>query len=657
MAFSVNTPLGDGVTKQFAINFTNGIFSRESIHVAVEDELDGGGNQIERTFTFINDGLIELDGDAPADGKVVTIRRIMDKTQPAVDFADGEILDEENLDLSMDHLLDTMHEVLDGYGLTEVHTDINMNGHRITNLPQPLDASEPLRLGDVGLFDDDGTQVVVTVDEEITLIDGQTTVTLTEFSTAGTAYHIYGDNVDRGELQVNIDYVVTSTQTIELQSTFPDGTVISAKRNEKHADLILSSDKVTYKAPVTGSVESDVETRLSVRLSVKDFGAVGDGVTDDTAALETAALFASVTGQILEIPTGTYNCSTELDWSAYTLLQIIGGGRQSAILNFTNDTNGLTFGGRLLTGIKVVGVGGAATGTGARYVSTQRKFVESVWVEDFNDGHSFDEGNLSYLNAIFAVGNNNHGFVASLASIDSNAITVGAMDLRGNGADGFHMTTGVPLNVAQQWLGGLITCQSNGGNAANISGRGHSLTFYDEVNGGDIKLDSNSAGCEITALFGSVTDSGSNNNVKQHRVGSVEAVVNSNLQYSKGEFNNRDFVGRIVQTVTADRTFQYQMLGSGSDGTLILNHSSGGFLNLLVEGNVDTTRNHTGGGLVTDAFTDTELNDISSAVNTVNKVQWKQVFNSTQGRPIWAVQSGAGANWNYSDGTLANDPV
>lgn len=115
MAFSVNTPVGDGSTKHFAVNFTNGLFSRDSVQVFVEGEVDGLGEPIERTFTWIHDGLIELNGDAPGVGVVVEIRRVMDKTGPSVDFRDGEILTEGNLDRSLAQLLNILHELLDGY--------------------------------------------------------------------------------------------------------------------------------------------------------------------------------------------------------------------------------------------------------------------------------------------------------------------------------------------------------------------------------------------------------------------------------------------------------------------------------------------------------------------------------------------------------------
>ena len=145
MAFSVNSPIGDGVTTQFAVSFTNGLYSRDNVHVFVGDETT------ERAFTWINDGLIDVQGTVPAVGEVVTIRRIMDKTNKAVDFADGEILDERNLDTMVDQLYNISHEFLDGYGLTEVNVDIDMRGNSLTNVGggDPNDPGSLATIGDL----------------------------------------------------------------------------------------------------------------------------------------------------------------------------------------------------------------------------------------------------------------------------------------------------------------------------------------------------------------------------------------------------------------------------------------------------------------------------------------------------------------------------
>jgi len=59
----------------------------------------------------------------------------------------------------------------------------------------------------------------------------------------------------------------------------------------------------------TGAVPTDVQSKLRESVSVKDFGAVGDGVTDDTAAIQAAD--AAATGSVL-FPAGTYKATASI---------------------------------------------------------------------------------------------------------------------------------------------------------------------------------------------------------------------------------------------------------------------------------------------------------------------------------------------------------
>jgi hypothetical protein len=66
----------------------------------------------------------------------------------------------------------------------------------------------------------------------------------------------------------------------------------------------------------TGNAElsQTVETKLQQYISVKDFGAVGDGVTDDYVAFQAAYDNVNANATIF-IPAGTYKCSTMLTFS------------------------------------------------------------------------------------------------------------------------------------------------------------------------------------------------------------------------------------------------------------------------------------------------------------------------------------------------------
>ena len=48
------------------------------------------------------------------------------------------------------------------------------------------------------------------------------------------------------------------------------------------------AEQISYVPPFTGSVATNVEAKLAQTVSVKDFGATGNGVTDDTAAIQAA---------------------------------------------------------------------------------------------------------------------------------------------------------------------------------------------------------------------------------------------------------------------------------------------------------------------------------------------------------------------------------
>ncbi len=68
---------------------------------------------------------------------------------------------------------------------------------------------------------------------------------------------------------------------------------------------------ISYTNPASGAVQRTVAAKLNDMLSVKDFGAVGDGTTDDYAAF-TAAIAVSSLEQCIYVPDGTYALATAL---------------------------------------------------------------------------------------------------------------------------------------------------------------------------------------------------------------------------------------------------------------------------------------------------------------------------------------------------------
>jgi len=86
---------------------------------------------------------------------------------------------------------------------------------------------------------------------------------------------------------------------------------------------IFDRDGPEITLPYSGAVPRAVEDKLNERLSVRDFGALGNGVADDGPALQAAMNAAVVSGRFLEIGEGSYRTGQPL---------LLGGGAAGLIM-------------------------------------------------------------------------------------------------------------------------------------------------------------------------------------------------------------------------------------------------------------------------------------------------------------------------------------
>ena len=102
---------------------------------------------------------------------------------------------------------------------------------------------------------------------------------------------------------------------------------------------IPPSTEITHTNNATGSVIRTLYDKLQDTVSVKDFGAVGDGVADDTAAIQSAINAARALKLPLKVNAGRYNTTssltiTSVDW-------FIGDGKDSSFIQYSGSSSAI----------------------------------------------------------------------------------------------------------------------------------------------------------------------------------------------------------------------------------------------------------------------------------------------------------------------------
>jgi hypothetical protein len=211
--------------------------------------------------------------------------------------------------------------------------------------------------------------VAYTSQQEIqTATAGQTLFTLTTMSyQPGTNnLAVFVDGVNQYGPGAQYAYVETSSNTVTFENGLHVGALVkfttaaqvsSAATSAANVSFIgfkgqignvenlasaTGSDWIGFTQSGTGAVAISAQDKLRQFISVKDFGALGDGITNDTAAIQAAINSLGSIGGTLWFPSGNYIVSTSI--TASCPITVIGSGISASVITSTTaNIDVLTF--------------------------------------------------------------------------------------------------------------------------------------------------------------------------------------------------------------------------------------------------------------------------------------------------------------------------
>ena len=151
------------------------------------------------------------------------------------------------------------------------------------------------------------------VDETVTATQGQTLIPFTLSYAPGSGALQVSLN---GAVQVlGTDYSETTANSITFATGLNAGDVVYLRNFSTSVFTAPNASVVPYNEGGTGAADRFVADKLQESISVKDFGTVGNGVADDTAAITAAFTAAALTGAELVFVPGTYYITSSLNFT------------------------------------------------------------------------------------------------------------------------------------------------------------------------------------------------------------------------------------------------------------------------------------------------------------------------------------------------------
>lgn len=137
---------------------------------------------------------------------------------------------------------------------------------------------------------------------------GQTVFTLTtmQYQPGTNSLSVFVDGINQYGPSALYAFLETDSITITFTTGLHVGAEVKFTTSNLNSSAGGNAFNVSYTPPFTNSVTTNVGDKLAQTVSVTDFGAVGDGVTDDTAAIQAAIDYGAPLGKAIYFPAGVY---------------------------------------------------------------------------------------------------------------------------------------------------------------------------------------------------------------------------------------------------------------------------------------------------------------------------------------------------------------
>jgi hypothetical protein len=301
----------NGSTTTFAYPFK--IFADSDLVVILRNTATGVGTVqvLNSAYTVTGAGNVAggnvVFGTAPASGNTILIRRQLPLTQET-DFVPNDPFPAEAHENALDKLTMLVQQssvdVNDAIVFPASDSGLGLNNV----LPSVTERRAKL----IQFTNDGSVDVIAPADLGTAIIGANYAVDTFTGSGATTIYALSAAPGSTNNTAVYIDGVYQSKSNYSVSGstlTFSTAPPLNSAIEIVVGDAIpagaaTTAAGVSYTQGGAGAVSRTVQSRLRDFVSVKDFGAVGDGVTDDTAAFNAA--WAATDPQAVYVPAASY---------------------------------------------------------------------------------------------------------------------------------------------------------------------------------------------------------------------------------------------------------------------------------------------------------------------------------------------------------------